>query len=284
VTAEARWSVEDLGNGCGLFRWRDGFYVCPFLVTREGVLCIDPVSAEAAAAYREAVRGVTDKPIRWVLYSHDHRDHIVGASVLAPEAEILAHRKTKERILYRGDTDIALPTRPIDDGAVLSLGDHTVIVRHFGPSHSRTNLCLILPTGSGRLLVFVDAVEPGFVPYRGLPDTDFRGLLRSLEAAERLEFDSVVGGHAGPGPRQWVAEYRLYFTHLQAAAEEALQAIGGLRPRPGEDDVALHERVRREVCAAATERLRERFGHWRGYDPWTPRAADRVLSYLLTGY
>lgn len=278
------WSLDALGGGSWLFRWKPGLCSSPFLVTKAGVFCVDPISAEAAAAYRAAVRAVTDKPVRWILYSHDHRSHIVGASVLAPDAEILAYRKTRQKILYRADADIALPTRPIDDGAVLSFGEHEVPVRYFGPNHSWTNLALLLPTGNGeRLLVFVDVVEPGQVPYRDLPDTDYRGLLRSLEAAERLEFDRVLGGHAAPGPRSWVADTRRYLADLQAATEDLMQRSGLLRSDGEPTALAKAEQRRRDVCAGAAARLREKYGSWRGFEAWAPLTAGRILDFLETG-
>jgi glyoxylase-like metal-dependent hydrolase (beta-lactamase superfamily II) len=276
-------SVVDLGGGAYLFRWPPGFYLSPFLVTSEGVVAVDPISPIAARAYREAIRSLTDAPVRAILYSHDHRDHIAGASELSAEAEVIAHARALERIQARGDGGVRPPARLVDDGDVLRFGSHEIQVHYFGPSHSRSNIALRLATGSGRLLVFVDVVEPGVVPYRELPDTDFAGLLRALEGADALEFDCVMGGHTGPGERRWVADYLAYLRALQQATEEAFFARGDKTPLPGEDGVAMTERVRGEVCQAAAARLRDRYGHWRGFDAWAPRNADRVLSYLITG-
>lgn len=278
------WSVDPLGGGCWVFHWKPGSYSSPFLVTKVGVFCVDPINPRAAVAYREAVRAVTDRPVRWILYSHDHRNHIAGAAQLAPEAEILAYRKTRDKILYRGDADIALPTRPVDDGAVVAVGEHEVLVRYFGPNHSWTNLALLLPTGNGhRLLVFVDVVEPGLAPYRDLPDSDYRGLMRSLEAAERLEFNRVMGGHTAPGPRSWVTDTRRYLSDLQAATEELLAESPGLGTCPGESGLVAEERTRTAICAAAGARLREKYGGWRGFEAWAPLTASRILTFLTTG-
>jgi len=285
VPDKSDWSVDALGGGCWLFHWKPSGSRSPFLVTQAGVFCVDPINATAATAYRAAVHAVTNKPVRWILYSHDHRSHVVGASTLGPEAEILAHRKTREKILARGDSGVALPTRPVDDGAVLNLGEHEVVVRYFGPNHSWTNLALLLPTGNGdRLLVFVDVVEPGRVPPGGLPDSDFRGLLRSLEAAERLEFDRVMGGHAAPGAPSWVADTRRYLTDLQGATEELWQARpGASRPAAANGGIGPLEQARREVAAAATARLREKYGSWAGFEEWTPLSVRRILDFLATG-
>ena len=283
--APSSWQVESLGRGVFLFRWLKGFYLSVFVVGDRGVTAIDPISDEAAAAYRAAIASVTDRPLARIVYSHDHRDHICGGHVLAAESgcEVCAHEAAQRRIAQRGDTDVLAPTRLLGDADVIADGAARLEIRYFGPNHSDSNLVFLAPTDRGRMLVWVDGVEPGVAPYRNLPDTDFGGYLHSLEQVQRLEFDFVVGGHTGPGGREWVADYRDYLLRLLDATREAYRAVGEQAPRPGEDGVAMTERVRGEVAAAAAAKIRDRFGHWSGYAQWAPQTADRILSYLITG-
>lgn len=275
--------VEDLGKGVYLFRWPSGVYVSLFVVTAEGVVAVDPVNTSAAAAYRAAIAGVTDAPVAAVIYSHDHRDHIVGASVLAPAAEVIAHPRAAERIAYRRDTDIAAPTRLVRDEDELRFGAHRIGVRYFGPNHSTSNIGLLLDTDAGSVLLFSDLVEPGLAPYRNLPDTDFAGLRHTLDRCLTLGVDWVLGGHAGPGPADWLAWNRDFYADLVEATARLYAASGGEAPRDGEDGVAMTERVWTSVCAGAAEALRPKYGRWRGFDAWAPQTAERVLSYLITG-
>ena len=276
-------SVEPLGSGVYLFRWSKGFYQSLFVVGQNGVLAMDPINRDAARAYRRAIADITSVPVTQLLYSHDHRDHIVGGMELATEAEVLAHDLAAQRIAVRGDADILPPTRTIAHGEELRVGSLNLDVCYFGPNHSDSNLLVIVPTSQGRVLVWVDGVEPGVAPYRNLPDTDFGGYLRALEQASRLDFELVVGGHLGPAPRRWVSDYHEYLLWLLDATDQAYQQLGGQMPQPGEDGVAMTERVRAEVGAAAASRLRSRFGHWSGFEQWAPMTADRVLSFLITG-
>lgn len=66
------------------------------------------------------------------------------------------------------------------------------------------------PIGSwcrvGRLLMFVDAIEPGIPPYRDMGDFQIDSYISALEMAARLNVDAVMGGHTGPAPV--VASYR----------------------------------------------------------------------------
>ncbi len=57
--------TENLGDGLYTFRW--GPYRNIFLVTDEGVIATDPLGVEAASLYRDAIRAVTDKPVKYVI-------------------------------------------------------------------------------------------------------------------------------------------------------------------------------------------------------------------------
>jgi len=277
------WRVESLGNDVYLFRWLPGFYVSVFVVGDEGVLAFDPISRAVAAHYRRAVARVTDRPVTHVLYSHDHRDHIVGADVLADEPVIYAHPRTAAQIERRGDTDIPPPTELLRHGDTLDFDRHRLSFHDFAPNHSDSNLLVTLATGRGRLLVWVDGVEPGIAPYRNLPDTDLRGLIATLSAADGLGADLVLGGHAGPADAVWIGRYREYFDRLLASTRAAYDRHWGRPPLPGEDGVAATERVTAAVVRDAAAPLIAAYPDWAGIEEWAPLNASRALSYLITG-
>jgi len=76
------------------------------IVTADGVVVVDTqVDPEGAADVLEAIRETTDLPVRMVINSHWHGDHVQGNQVYReafPEAEIVAHRNTREDIVLRG--------------------------------------------------------------------------------------------------------------------------------------------------------------------------------------
>ena len=277
------WKVDDLGKGAYVFRWRPGFYASPFFVTSDGVCAVDPIDDRAAAAYRAAIASVTEAPVVAVLYTHDHRDHACGARVLSEDAEVIAHPRAAERIARRGADDIRIPTRLVADEEVMEFGGVWISARYFGPNHSDSNIALFADTDGGRLLVFSDVIEPGVAPYRDLADSDLAGIVSTLDALEHERFDLVMGGHLGPGPRSWADDYRTYFHELVDITAQEFASMGGQEPLPGENGVQMTERVRNETCARVAERLRPRYGHWRGFTEWAPLNANRTLSYLITG-
>ena len=52
-----------------------------FVVTDDGVIITDPVSTKNAADMRAAIAEVTDQPVKYVIYSHQHWDHVLGGQI-----------------------------------------------------------------------------------------------------------------------------------------------------------------------------------------------------------
>jgi glyoxylase-like metal-dependent hydrolase (beta-lactamase superfamily II) len=72
-----------------------------FIVTSQGVIATDPISyLRPAKPYLDAIKAVTDKPIKYVIYSHHHYDHIAGGQPFKDlGATFIAHRRARERLL-----------------------------------------------------------------------------------------------------------------------------------------------------------------------------------------
>ena len=80
------------------------------MVTPEGVIATDPIDANAAAWLRDQIQD-RDQPIRYVIYSHDHADHIAGGEVFKEAgATVIAHENAKRAII--GEQAAAVPASP----------------------------------------------------------------------------------------------------------------------------------------------------------------------------
>ena len=240
-SADGDTSVESLGKGVYLFRWHPGLYVSPFLVGDDEVVAVDPVNRDVAQLYRDAIASVTDNPVTKIIYSHEHLDHIKGAGVLAPDASRYAHPITAKWLEAHHASVVPLPTHTIDDGDRVAAGDRAIDVHYFGPNHGDGNIALSFDTDNGRLLVYVDTLEVGIAPYRSLPDTNFNGYLRSLEAAAALKPDWVLGGHSGPGPGIWITNFLNYFTDMKASIAKSSDESGAVSIAAGGEFIAAME-------------------------------------------
>ena len=56
-------------------------YFSMFVVTSEGVIAIESVNTEHATGLLQAIRKVTDQPVKYMLHSHNHWDHASGGQV-----------------------------------------------------------------------------------------------------------------------------------------------------------------------------------------------------------
>src|SRR5438876_9148127 len=82
-----------------VYIFRNGNHQAMFVVTRDGVIATDPVAygrPTGAATYIAEIRKVTDKPIKYLVYSHHHYDHVAGGQAFKDAgAKIVAHKKAK---------------------------------------------------------------------------------------------------------------------------------------------------------------------------------------------
>src|ERR1700737_1854075 len=117
-----------------------------FIVTSDGVLATDPIAygrPTGGQAYVDAIKKITDKPIKYLIYSHHHYDHIAGGKAFKDAgATIVAHKKVTEHLAPLKDPNTPLPDQTIGDKRVIKLGDTSVELLYLGPNHSDSNLVI----------------------------------------------------------------------------------------------------------------------------------------------
>src|SRR5262249_1718049 len=72
----------DLSKVTGLVSsFGSGFHRAVVVVKSDGVIVTDPINSMAAKNMMDEIRKLTDKPVKFVIYSHNHWDHIAGARI-----------------------------------------------------------------------------------------------------------------------------------------------------------------------------------------------------------
>ena len=148
-----------------------GGYVSLFIVTDEGVIATDPSSQfdpVRAERYKAAIAGVTDQPVRYLVYSHDHSDHATGGAVFADTATFISHSNAVAKIEALGDPNTPVPSIAFDSALSLTLGGTTVDLIYTGRNHSDNSIVLFHP--AQRLLFAVDFIPVDSLPFQNLPD------------------------------------------------------------------------------------------------------------------
>ena len=94
-----------------VFRYRN--HQAMFIVTPEGVIATDPISygrPQAAQTYLDEIRKITKAPIKYLIYSHHHYDHIAGGKPFKEAgAKVIAHRRATERLKVLKGKDVVIP-------------------------------------------------------------------------------------------------------------------------------------------------------------------------------
>ena len=86
----------------GVYIFRNVNHQAMFIVTNDGVIATDPVAygrPTGGQAYVDEIRKITNKPIKYLIYSHHHFDHIAGGKAFKEAgARIIAHKTVTERL------------------------------------------------------------------------------------------------------------------------------------------------------------------------------------------
>jgi catechol 2,3-dioxygenase-like lactoylglutathione lyase family enzyme len=106
--------VKPVADGVYLFEFAG--YQSMFVVDPGGVLITDPISPAAATAYLAEVRKLTSAPIRYVVYSHHHFDHIAGGAPFKQAGAVfVAHRNAKVQLERLKNPAVVPIDRTVDE-------------------------------------------------------------------------------------------------------------------------------------------------------------------------
>jgi len=192
--------VEGTDN---VYTFRNGNSQSLFIVTSEGVIATDPVGygrPQGGATYVAEIRKVTSQPIRYLVYSHHHFDHIAGGRAFKEAgARIISHRRAKERLEVLADPNTVLPDETVDARRTLTLGGTALELVHVGQNHSDSTLVMRLP--KERIVFVVDLLPVGQVPGRGMIDFFPLQAEASIKQILAMDWDRLIPGHPGAGGR-----------------------------------------------------------------------------------
>ena len=225
-----------------------------FIVGREAVCVMDPGgSLKDGQNLRTTIRKVTKLPIRYVVLSHVHPDHIFGAGAFLEEdkPQFVGHENLPNALAQRGEFykdnldkilktnagPVVAPTLLVKNETQLDLGGRTLQLKAHGNAHTDSDLT-VLDTQTGTLLLsdllFVERV-PSL-------DGSLKGWLKELEKLKTVGAKQAVPGH-GPTSVDWPKASRDLERYLGTLLRETRQAIAkGVDIDEAAKTVALSER------------------------------------------
>lgn len=243
------------------------------IVTPAGVVVVDALGSPAVAVdLLAAIRRVTPQPVRYVILTHYHADHVYGLQVFKDQgATVLAHEAGQEylqsdtaQLRLQASRDSLAPAvdthtrlvpadRWLRTDEVLALGGVRLQLRHVGPAHTPEDLTVFVE--GARVLFAGDLAFRGRIPYVGQADS--RGWIAALSRLIDSAPAAIVPGH-GPMSTEALADLRLTRDYLQYLRDTMGRAAADMQPF--------------EEAYAATD--------WRAYEALPLfKAANRMNAY-----
>lgn len=178
-----------------VYRWgSDGQYGA-YILTSEGIIVVDGhyCPSGTVAWLKSELARRHDVPVKFVVLSHDHQDHICNSGLFSDTAVTVGHRKIRPHIV-REHRNSAVPAVTFEEAMDLHLGGVAVTLLYFGPSHSDNLIHVHVPQDN--VLISIDVARNSLFP--DLRDMDVHGMLDGLKELSKLDnADIVLPGH-GP--------------------------------------------------------------------------------------
>lgn len=207
-------------------------------VGEDGIVVVDDQYAPLAEKIQAALKGVTDKPVRFIINTHYHGDHTGGNAFFQKQAPVIAHDNVRKR-LETGSTagnlgsvsmerkaapKEALPILTFDHDVTVHLNGEDIRALHFPSGHTDGDSIIFFPTSH------VVHMGDDFVRY-GFPFIDLasggsvEGMIAALEeVVPKLPADvKVIPGHGNVSNLDDVREYVKMLVETRAVVEKGVK-------------------------------------------------------------
>ncbi|MBM3818004.1 MAG: MBL fold metallo-hydrolase [Acidimicrobiia bacterium] len=181
-------------------------------VTPEGLILVDDKYPENVADVLARVKTISTRPVRYLLNSHHHGDHVSGNATVRRELgiDIIGHRNIREnflRIKQPGEPNITFA-----DQAAIHLGGVEVQLLHLGRGHTNGDTVTYFPD--------LKTIHMGDLVIDGMPVIDYAGggsaieFVSTIDNMLTIDFDTAIPGHGRVMTRDEVRAYRARFAEL----------------------------------------------------------------------
>jgi len=253
-----------------LWTTSDGQCRSLFAEADNSVLAFDTFGTPGRArAYKKAIEAaIPDKPVRNIIYTHDHLDHSGFAADLAVDAEIIADVICAKVIKLRqaeGQTQVTKILEGKEHRMNIDGLEFTLL--NPGPTHGSGNLSAWF---SEEKLLFSSDTILANARYGFMPDYHFCNFVKFMRGFLELEWDTFVPGRYELTDR---AGFERGCDFIEAIQIESQNAFAEFVP------IWAFEPMKAYVSG----KLTDRFGDMDGFDEHIGEMAIRIVHHYLMG-
>lgn len=201
-------------------------------VGEDGILIVDDQFAVLAPKIKAALKGISDKPLRWIINTHYHGDHTNGNLVFGAEAPIIAHENVRRRLAEGGVVfgekkpapKVALPVLTFGENLSVWVNGEEIKAIHLPPAHTDGD-SIIHFTGS-KVVHMGDDLVVGAFPYIDIEGGGtVKGLIANAEKmAEALPPDvKIIPGHGPLTNVQGLRDFAALLKAISAVIEDGIK-------------------------------------------------------------
>lgn len=195
------------------------------IVTDEGLIVVDGTCRGAGDPtwLKQELDRLYDVPVKYVILSHDHEDHICDLQVFDDTAVTVSHALTRQHIV-RERRNTSVPDIVFEDEMEIHLGGKKLILYYFGPTHSNNLIQVHFPE-EGVLIAPDIARAERSLALPDFRDADIDNLIETLGVLAKLDdVEHVIPGHWGATNQESFLEYREFVVALRDRVLEEMMA------------------------------------------------------------
>lgn len=186
------------------------------IVTDEGLIVIDGTCRGPGDPtwLKQELGRLYDVPVKYVILSHDHEDHICDLQVFDDTAVTVSHALTRQHVVREG-RNTSVPDIVFDEEMEIHLGGKKIILYYFGPTHSNNLIQVHFPE-EGVLIAPDIARAERSLALPDFRDADIDNLIETLGVLAKLDdVEHVIPGHWEATNQESLLEYRDYVVALR---------------------------------------------------------------------